>query len=289
VVNAATNDTVVVDSAADGTAYVTASGRTSTFSPGVLQSIAINAYGGQNTIRVLSVPSGVGVSVQGWYGGVDNVTIGNGTLASVGGPVSVSNTSGNITVDDSADAAGRAVTVTNSSVQFAGLSPVTYSGTNSSLTVRGGSGTNSFAVLSTAGGTPLSVVTGAGQNAVSVGNNGSLAGIAAAVNVQHNSGSGSTSLTVDDHNEYGRSADVNSGQVAFTGVAPVTYSNIDSLSVVGASGYNWIEVDSVPSGVPVTIYNTECNYVYGAAWWQVTQVYYPAYYVNYGAYGYFVG
>jgi hypothetical protein len=264
-VNGSSNDHIVVSVTANGGVQVTAGGQTGTFAPGSLQSITINSAYGQNSIQILAVPSGVSVNVTQAHGGTDSVTVGNGSLASVGGPVSVSNTSGKtaLTIDDSTDAADSTATLTNGSVQFAGMSPVSYSGNVTSLQVKGGSGSDTFSVTGTASGTPVAIVTGVGLNKVYVGS-GSLANIAAGVNVQANA-SGQTSLIVDDYQESGRSATVTGSSVSFTGVPAITYSNITSLGVVGSGGWNTVTVASVPSGVPVTIYNTQHNYVWGPA------------------------
>ena len=275
VVNGGTSDSIVVNTSASGSVQVTASGQTGSFPPGFVKTIAVNTGLGYNSVKILSVPAGVKVSVGSTQGGIDTVTIGNGTLASVAGPVSVSHSSGStsLTIDDSTDPTDRIATITNNSVQFSGLNAVSYSGNVTALKVLGGSGTNNFFVNSTAAGTPLSVLTGAGQNTVWVGS-GSLAGIAGAVNVQHNNASGSTNLIIDDYKETGRNAILNSGSVAFSGVPTIAYSSVSALTVVGASGSNMIVVNSLTPGTSVTLYNTQHNAVVGAAWWQVAQNYF---------------
>ncbi len=271
VVQGNTSDHIVVSAAANGSVTITAAGQTATFDPGYLKSITINSNAGTNSIQILSVPAGVSVSVKDDLGGTDNVTVGNGSLAAVAGPVSVSNTSGKttLTLDDSADTANRNATITSSSVQFAGLSPVSYSGKVTSLQVKGGQGTDSYYVNSTASGTPVNIVTSVGVDSVYVGN-GSLAHIAAAVNVQSNSSR--TSLYVNDSSESGRNATMTSNSVSFTGVPAITFGgNVTALDVIGASGHNTITVASVPSSVPVAVYNMAHNTVTGAAASSVTK------------------
>ncbi len=140
-----------------------------------------------------------------------------------------------------------------------------YAGTVVGLTVDGGSGNDTFNVQSTVATTPVTVHTGVGQNTVNVGNNGSLAGIAGAVNVDHSLISGKTSLVINDEGESGRNATITSGGVNFTGVAPITYTDLNSLEVEGANGNNTITVNSIPTGSTVLILNGKHNAVKGPA------------------------
>ncbi len=258
-----TNDSFTVGTSGGGLA-VTQNGHTFLYAPGAVKTLNISPGQGSNTVTINAVPSGGSVNVNGGFGSKDTVTVGNGSLSSVAGPVQVSNVSGqtNLTVDDSQDTVSRIATVTNGSVQFSGLSAIGYQGQITGLTVKGGTGDGYF-VNSTASGTPLTLVTGLGTNSVFVGN-GSLANIAAPVNVQANV-SGKTTLVVDDFKETGRGAYVTSGSVAFGGVSAVSYSNVSTLDVVGSAGHNTIQVAGVPSGVPVTVYNTQYSAVTGAA------------------------
>jgi len=279
VVNGSANDNIVVASSPSGSAQITEGGQTTLLDAGYLHSITVDTATGHNTVNIMGTPAGVAVNVN--DGGTDAVTIGNGSLASIGGPVkinSASNTSPTtVTVDDSADTASSSATITKGSVQFSGLPTVNYSGPGLiGLTVLGGSGNDNFFVQSTAAGTPLSVLTGGGQNDVYVGNIGSLAGLAAPVNVQHSNSSGKTNLIVDDANESGRSATVTSTSVSFTGVSPITYSGMSSLQVAGAKGSNTITVNSVSSATPVTIFDPLHNPVTGPAASSVTIDYFSA-------------
>jgi hypothetical protein len=87
--------------------------------------------------------------------GADVVNIGNaGSVQGIASAVTVANTGSftALTIDDSADATGRAVTVTNASVT--GLAPAAINYAQSdlrSLTVNAGNGGNTFAVTSTPG------------------------------------------------------------------------------------------------------------------------------------------
>ncbi|MDB5306818.1 MAG: hypothetical protein JWO38_1020 [Gemmataceae bacterium] len=74
-----------------------------------------------------AVEAGQTVNIAGGTGH-DAVTVGNGSLSAIAGPVNVSNTSGttSLTVNDSQDTAGRAIRVTGSTIDFGGPSPITY-------------------------------------------------------------------------------------------------------------------------------------------------------------------
>jgi hypothetical protein len=264
------NDGITVGATGSGGVAITQNGRTFTYAPGTVKTLNIDPGQGSNTVTINAVPAGVSVSVNSGYQSKDSVTVGNGSLSAVAGPVLVSNVSGqtNLTIDDSQDTVSRMATVTNSSVQFSGLSPISYQGQITGLTVKGGTGDGYF-VNSTASATPLTLVTGLGTNSVYVGN-GSLANIASPVNVQANV-SGKTTLVVDDFKETGHGAYVTSSSVIFGGESAVSYSNISALDVVGSAGHNTIQVASVPSGVPVTVYNTQYSTVTGAAASSVTK------------------
>jgi hypothetical protein len=266
VVNGVGNDHVVVASGPNGSVQITEGGKTATFDAGYLHSITVNtALDGRSTVQVQGTPAGVKVNVIDGVGSLDAVTVGNGSLAGLGGPVNVTSNSSptQVTVDDSADAANRQTTITNNSVQISGLPAVTYSGqTVAGVTLLGGSGADNTFINSTAATTPVSVHTGYGLNTVYVGN-GSLAGIAGPVNVQQSKTS-TTSLVVDDFKESGRNATLTSNSLSFTGVPAITFSGINSLEVVGGTGNNTITVNSVPPMTTVKIYKNK-NTVNGPA------------------------
>jgi hypothetical protein len=269
VINGTPNDHIVVANGPNGSLQVTEGGQVATFGAGYLHSITINTASGQNSVQVLGTPTGVPLTLNDGATSTDAVTIGNGSLAGLGGAVNVnSNTSTKttVTVNDSADATNRLTTITNNSVQTSGLPTVNYSGTGvAGLNFISGTGYDGVFVYSTAANAPVNLTVGGGQDTVFVGDNGSLAGIAGAVNVQHGNNSGKTGLVVDDYAESGRNATITSSSVSFTGIPTITYGGLSSLEVVGASGNNTITVNSVPALVPVTIYNTLHNKVTGPA------------------------
>ncbi len=116
-----TNDTITLTKTANGGLQVVQGGLTTTYDPGYLKSVTIDTGAGKSTVKILSTPAGLTVNLN--DGGTDAVTVGNGSLTALGGPVNVnSNVSGKttLTVDDSADTANPTATITKAAVQFPG-------------------------------------------------------------------------------------------------------------------------------------------------------------------------
>jgi hypothetical protein len=230
-------------------------------------------------------------------GGQDSVSIAtafanfHGPVQTINGPVTVYGPGAtSLTVDDSVDTIGRAATLSDVAIgggrvgTITGLGPATISwiptssasGGVTDLTVKGGSGGNTFNVTNTStfltsttlntgtggdtvnvSGTTgaLNVVNPAGQDSVFVGGNGSalgggnVQGITGAVSV---SGAGATDLVVDDGGDTtGRTATLSDG--AITGLAPAAISwtptvllsgGVTRLRVFGGSGGNTFTVTS---------------------------------------------
>jgi hypothetical protein len=291
----------------NGGIQVQANGQTANFAPGVISAIDLNPGTGTNSEQVLFLPAGVPANIN--LAGANTISVGSATtsLASVAGAVSILNPTGaspgatSLTVDDSASTGDRSINVSNSVVTVSDTSvittvptTVTYSAPLSALTVNGGSGNDTFQVDSTPAGTQTTLTTGMGTNSVFIGELGTsqqayqdytagwtslqqsynlitrhtLADIAGPVNVQANA-SGQTNLTVDDSGEAGRSVNISSSSVTFSGLPTISYSGISSLNLVAGSENPWIYVDSVPSGVPVTVYNAASWQLWGPAASQV--------------------
>jgi hypothetical protein len=266
------NDFFQVNQTATGGVFLNLSGEAFTFDAGAVNQLNIDTGGGQNGVTIYGVPSGVSLNVHSSGNSSDNVVIGsNGTsLASVAGSVQISNGSGHtaLTVNDGGDTVPRTVTVTDSQVNFQGLANISYKGAMSSngqydnvtsLKVIGSQGGNTFDVLSTAANTPLSLDSGTGNyhtDNVVIGNNGSLAGIAAPVNVSNSSGN--TNLTINDSAESYRNIMVTNNSVSFDGVVTINYTpaatdpgtglifGVTNLTIDdGTNGGNTVFVESV--------------------------------------------
>src|SRR5262249_58732013 len=92
---------------------------TMTSSPRAFSTIRVNPGGGVNAVSVVGSPGEVDVTGS----GSDTVTVGNGTLAGIRGPVYVTNPPSYtaLTIDDSADTTARIATVSGGAIT--GLAP----------------------------------------------------------------------------------------------------------------------------------------------------------------------
>jgi hypothetical protein len=106
---------------------------------------------------------------------------------------------GDLTIDDSGDTANATYTITPTTVQVSGFPAFTYAGATS-LTVTGGSGTDTFNVQGTAAATPVTLNTGAGT--VNVGSPAnSLGGLLGALTVT--GGGGAATLNFNSAGDTG--------------------------------------------------------------------------------------
>lgn len=195
------NDNILIDKTAQGGVLVSMNGETVQFDPGKVNTINVQTLGGTNTVNVASTLLGVTVNINGGINSKDTVTIGSsGSLANIAGPVNVSNSSGqtSLVVDDSADTTARSATISNSAVTGLSVGAIHYTGAYlnanhspigvAALKVNGGSGGNTFDVLSTAAQTPVDLNSGLGNDTVLVRGNSS------ALNIQGSSGTDTVRL-----------------------------------------------------------------------------------------------
>ena len=164
-ISGSANDHISISSGSNGSVVITASGQTETFAGGFLKTIVVNNNGsGTNTLDIPSLPSGIAVQVADSLGNDSVVVGGTGSLASVAGTVSVSNSSSNttLTVNDSNDPSTSNLKVTSDAVQFNGRNVVTYSAGKgeTALTVKGGAHGSNIIVAGTASGVPTTIQTG---------------------------------------------------------------------------------------------------------------------------------
>lgn len=257
-VNGARNDSISISAGSDGAVVVAAGGQTQTFAPGYLKSITVNDNGlGKNTVDIPTLPSGVTVQVNDNSIASDTVTVGNGTLSSVGGTVNVDNTSSltALTVDDWSDTSTAALTVTKNAVELSGRSVVTYATSgywaSTTLTVQAGR-KNTVAINSSS--TPVTISSlGA---SVTVGD-GSLSTIGGAVSLD-NFGT----VVIDDYNDTtGRTVDLSgstsgiftSSTVAFKGFSIIQLGYVSGVTISDGSGDNAYDAESSPSNDFFTI------------------------------------
>jgi hypothetical protein len=234
--------------------------------------------------------------------GSDSVSIGNsGSLANVGGTISVSGAK-SLLIDDASDTSANGFTLTNNAyndyyVTF-GNTYIFYD-TLGSLTLSGGPGGNTFEVDGTAA--PVTLNTGGGTNsvylggasaavnivdqatqgidAVKIGTNGTLSSIAGAVNISQTSGSqAAIALTIEDQDDMSsRTFDITSNKVSVSGL-PMTINfqgvNLSSMTFDDSWFYdNTFDFESKPTGInTVTVYTKRTHDK--AAGWYASDVYF---------------
>ncbi len=226
------NDEITLFTTGNGGVGVVENGESVRFEPGLdITQIDINPGGGNNSVDVISTPSGTSTFIDDV--GNDSVAIGNyvssvnngaGFMDGIRGLVDVYGAgSTSLYVDDSGDSVGQNVTMYNGLIYYGGAAPVyytptnTYTGGDNSLTVYGGYGGNLFSVentsslyydtyLSTGTSNDLVNVYGtqgtlyvnnpAGSDSIYVGNGGSVAGIQGTLYFE--GPSASNTINIDD-------------------------------------------------------------------------------------------
>jgi hypothetical protein len=264
------NDNIVIDTTAAGGVQVTMNGETATFDPGQIHSIHVYTGQGNNTVSVRSTLPGVNVSIDGGVGSNDTVTIGkNGSLAGIAGAVNVVNNSGHtaLIVDDSADTVARHGVITSGAVSGLSVGAITYTAASTaggngvtSVGVDGGQAANTFQIQSSAAFAPVSFLGGFNSNdTVTVGNGGSLAGIAGNVSVNS---SGHASLVVDDSADpsfrvgvvtNGSVSGFSKGTISYGARVTATGAGVTGLTVYTGAGSDSILVQSTAAFAPVSI------------------------------------
>jgi hypothetical protein len=132
----------------------TFSGNTAGLTGGAIDNEAGMLTVAHSTITANSAPAGGGIWNQGTLTVIDCIISGNAGPGIGGGP---------LVIDDSADTGNATYTITASTVQVNGLPPITYTGAQS-LTIEGGSGSDTFALQGALPGVALRIDGGGGSN-----------------------------------------------------------------------------------------------------------------------------
>jgi Domain of unknown function (DUF4394)/Calx-beta domain len=247
---------ITVSGAGAGPAFADAQGagtNTVTVKSAFITSIAIDTDDLSDfvTIRSTAVPTSVTST-----GGNDTVRLGDaGSVQGITAAVTVSNPAAltDLVIDDSTDATGRTVTLSDSSVT--GLAPAALNFTSTdigSLTVSGGTGGNSFTVTNTLFSSTTTLNAGTGNDTVVV----QAGGTGSTLNVNGQGGaddftvtpSASATFNFDggppttangDTLTYLGAGTVNpagpgAGTITQTGFTPVTFNNVENVFVSGA-------------------------------------------------------
>jgi acrosin len=254
-----------------------------------LTMFTVDAGSGGNTFTILNVPAvtilntGTGndttnveaaafaLTIHG-QAGSDTVILG---MPAAGPPrsvqnitetVTIDNAGGatNLTVDDSGDSAAQTATISTTTIH--GLAPgdIIYSNL-SMLTVNGGTGGNTFDVLSTAASAPVTLNTGTGADIVNVGPPAAPLASGTLDNIQGPLTIHAQDATVQDMLIFNDQAETVSNTYTLTattftrsGIATVTYDTVASVTLNGGTGGNMYNVESTASGTTYTV-NTGPN------------------------------
>jgi predicted outer membrane repeat protein len=165
--------------------------------------------------------------------------------------------SGYLIIDDSADPGSATYSITASTVQVAGSSPITYTGA-ASLTVLGGNGTSTFNVEGTTAATPVTLVTGPGGGVVNVApTDKTLTDIQGSLTIQ---GGGRTSAMLDDQNDilpfvlfFPNIYTVTNATVSNGFAATIHYSGLRSLTLNGSSADDLYNIESTALGTATNV------------------------------------
>ena len=240
----------------------------------------INSGTSDDAVNIRATDAGTTLNVQG-QNGVDAVNVGNGgSVQGIQGTVNLENTlsENELTVDDSADATARTVTLStfvnpsdsesNSDPwgQIAGLAPgnINYEYPDTgSATIKTGTGGATVNVHGT--GTNTNLI-GAASGAVNVGNAGSVQGIDGALDIENPPSL--NSITIDDSADttartVALSSFTPAGDTAWESIsglapAPISYEvgDVISATINGGSGGNTFNVDSLAAGIGSTFLNS---------------------------------
>jgi len=196
-----------------------------------LTGITVNAGPGDDFIQIDDTAAGTPVTVN-LGNGTDQVEIARGglNLGTIQGPVTVHGGSGTdiVVAEDWNYSTSTTYTITGSSVSRPGSAVISFNNISGFVSIRGGSGNNTFNVLGTL------------QSSVQV-----FAGFA---------GLGSDTLNIDDRsNAANTTYTITGSAVARTGSAAITYLNITNLVLNGGSGTNTYNVLSTPSLYPTSL------------------------------------
>jgi hypothetical protein len=210
------------------------------FSTGTFASIQVTGSNVDNTVAIDNTVAGVPITVNDGTGH-DSITVGAGNLDAIQGPITVSGGVGSsLVLNDQTFTGSRTFNITDSTIAWGGPT-LTYAGLGS-VTVEGGSGGNTFAVLATSAATPVTILGGGtsdtliGSNAgntfiVQGSNAGTLGGAAYASPVLFNQVGNLTAGSGGDTFQFTDGASL-AGNIAGGGNDTLDFSDYDSSVIV---------------------------------------------------------
>jgi autotransporter-associated beta strand protein len=218
-----------------------------------ISTLTINGGTGPNTYTVQGTANSTTVNAG---AGNDTVTVGgaSNTLAGIAAALSVNGQGGTdaLNLNDQGTAGPQTYTVSSTTVTATSDgAAVNYSGI-AALTLNGGTGNDTYNVLSTGNATTIN--TGAGNDTVTVGSaNNTLAGIAGALSVNGQGGMDQLSLN-DQIDTVARSGTLGTSSITGFGMAGgINYSAFASLILQGGSGNDSIMLSGTNANNSVAI------------------------------------
>lgn len=223
---------------------------------GTIESLALNTTSLSDTLNIQSTAAGTPVAVNAG-GGDDVVVLGKVVkrLDLIRGPITLDGADGQdlITLDDTANGAGGEWTIRDNLVGQPFELPFLHYSNLESLTFDAGDGRDVFTVVRTALGTPVTINAGGGDDGITLGTVGnSLSLIQGPVTVNGEVGVDALTLndrSFDNHGTYG----ISLGRVDRLGMASVSYSTLEEVTLQAGPGNDLIVVSSTAAGTPVTI------------------------------------
>ena len=231
------------------------------------------------TVNVLETAAGTTTNITNAGSNADTVNVGSaGSMQSVLGALSAGTTGSpmNLVLDNSADATGRSVTVTDALVT--GLAPAAISFAEAqiaSFTIRTGTGADTITInsLQASGPADLNAIEsgggsdtiqlnannvavtlngGTGDDVITIGS-GSLDNHSGSVTVAGGGQAGDQLVLNDTTNGFADSFTISSSTISRIVFGGVTYSGIGALALNSGSGSNIFNINSTAATTPVTI------------------------------------
>ena len=216
---------------------------------------SLTTYGGSgaDTYSITSTYAGTSTAV--WTGGGnDAITVGNGNLNSIAGPLNVLGNTGTDTlvVNDSLRTTAAAYAITATTITRSGFGGLTYQGIDA-LTLKGTATVGStYAITGTAAICPVTIVAGSGNDTFTVGTP-TLNNILGALAI--NGGGGTDSWLADDSGQTtGRTYTLTNTSLTRSGtptIGALTFSNMELLQVKAGSGND--NINASTATVPVSL------------------------------------
>jgi hypothetical protein len=277
------DDTIALDRSASDGVIATLNGETVQFDANALTGIVVADGLGTDTINVEKTVAAAPVTLNLGKGTVlVNLSPGARNLSNLLGAVTINGSTGlnTLTVNDQANGANSAYTLTGSTFARTGAGVINYGSLLGDVVLNGGNGSNTYAVtntqstyattLNTGPGTdtvsiqattgPLTVVSTGGnaQDVVNLGSNGSVQNIRGAVAIENPPDL--SSVVVDDWadaqrrsltlSNYTPPRDTSFGQIADLAPAPIKYEYDDTRTVTIKTGAGGVNASVSNTGVP---------------------------------------